>query len=210
MKYPDVKFALNRGLDYWAAKEFRVGSSDYVDEFYKSHRKKLETFAKLSKSRWDKISPSFFRTTSKIFKNHPWPKGKYIGYISIFNCNPRFLKDKTFQVYFKHKAGSNFVTAHELLHFIFYDYAIRKHADLFRGKNTESGVFWDVAETFNSVILHLPEFVRILGVKKQIIYPEHKIYISRLNRLWKEKPEIDSFIIGAYKLMQGRNILRRR
>ena len=202
MKYPNVKFALNKNLDHWTAKEFKAGTNDYVGRFYKLHREKLQNFSKVAKNKWDKISPSFFSTTSKLFKNYPWPKGKYVGYASIFNCNPRFLKDKTFQVYFGHKAGSNYVTAHELLHFIFYDYAIRKHANLFREKNTESGIFWDVAETFNSVILHSPEFLHILGVKKQIIYPEHKIYISRLNGLWKKNPEIDSFIIGAYKQMK--------
>lgn len=203
MKYPNVKFALNKNLDHWTAEEFKAGTSDYVDKFYKSHREKLQNFAKIAKSKWDKISPSFFRITSKIFKNHPWPKGKYIGYISIFNCNPRFLKDKTFQVYFKHKAGSNYVTAHELLHFIFYDYAIKRHADMFGGKNTESGTFWDIAEAFNSVILHAPEFIRIFGAKKQIIYPEHRTYISRFNKLWKENPEIDSFIIKAHKLIRS-------
>ena len=203
MKYPNVKFVLNKKLDYWTAREFKAGTDDYVDKFYKLHLKKLQNFAKLSKSKWDKISPYFFRVTSGLFKNYSWPKGKYIGYTSIFNCNPRFLKDKTFQVCFEHKAGSNYVTAHELLHFVFYDYATKKHADLFRDKNTESGIFWDIAEAFNSVILHSPEFIRILGVKKQIIYPEHKTCIPCLNKLWKEDPEIDSFIIGAYKLMQG-------
>ncbi len=203
MKYLNVKYVLNKKLDRWTAREFKAGTNDYVDKFYKLHLEKLQNFAKTAKNRWDKIAPSFFSVTSKIFKNYSWPKGKYIGYVSIFNHNPRFLKNKIFQVYFRHKAGSNYITAHELLHFIFYDYAIKKHANLFRDKNTESGIFWDIAEIFDYIILRSPEFVKILGAKKQIIYPEHKRYISRLNKLWKNNPEIDSFITGAYKLIQS-------
>src|SRR3989344_4105537 len=193
MENPQVQFYTNHDLDLWTAKEFKIGTADDIQEFYKSHIDDLENFNKNSKEKWDKVSPLFFSVISGLFHQNPWPIGEYIGYSSMFNCNPRFLNNKTFQIYYMHKAGSNYVTAHELLHFIFYDYAIKKHADLFGGKDTESGIFWDVAEIFNSVVLHSPMFSKIHDAVEQITYPEHKGFVQILNSEYSQTSDIDEF-----------------
>jgi hypothetical protein len=199
MEYPHVQFQINEDLDRWTAREFRIGVPEGVEGFYKINGDELQRFIATARESWDSISPLFFDTVSMLFHQHPWPKGEYIGYASMFDCNPRFLDTKTFQVYYKHRAGSNYVTAHELLHFMFYDYAVKKHADLFEGKSTETGIFWDVAEVFNAVLLHSPLLLPIHNIEEPIVYPEHKNWVEHMKEAWNNNSDIDSFIIRAYQ-----------
>ena len=204
MEYPTVQFRLNQVLDQWTAKEFEAGTSDSVLEFYKLNIGELEKFTTTAKEDWDKVAPLFFQATSRLFKNHPWPEGGYIGYASMFDCNPRFLNNKTFQVYYKYRAGSNYVTAHELLHFMFYDYAIKNHPGLFEGKDTESGTFWDVAEIFNAVVLHTVMFSKIHNAKEQVVYPEHQKFVQDLEGQHEEVTDVDEFILKIYNLVKSK------
>ena len=186
MKYPKVHFLLNQDLDRWVAGEFKIGTVDEVKNFYASHVGELNSFNENAEENWNRVSSLFFDAVSRLFNQHAWPEGKYIGYASMFDCNPRFLNNKTFQVYYKHRAGSNYVVAHELLHFIFYDYAIKKHPDLFGDKDTESGIFWNVAEVFNSVVLHSSLFLPVHNAKETITYPEHTALIKHLEEVWNQ------------------------
>ena len=152
---------------------------------------------------WDKVEKKYFQAVAKIFKNHPWPKGKYIGYLSIINCNPRFIKDKTFQVFYFHPEGVVSVTAHELLHFIFYDYCLKKHSKIFKKLNTDDGIFWNLAEIFNAVVLSQPEFVKIHKIKNQKNYPAHKKYILILKRVWTKERNINKWILKSFEYLKN-------
>ena len=131
------------------------------NNFYQKHKDYLEKRVKEFQIELNKAEEEYFRVVANIFKSHPCPKGKYIGYLSIIDCNPRFIKDKTFQVFYFHPEGVVSVTAHELLHFIFYDYCLKKHSKIFKKLNPDNGVFWDLAEIFNVIILSLPAFKKI-------------------------------------------------
>lgn len=104
----------------------------HFDNFYKQHKDYLNKRINEFQKDWDKVEKRYFKETNKIFKNHSWPKVKYIGYLSIIDCNPRFLDNKTFQVFYFHPEGSVAVTSHELLHFIFYDYCFKKHSKILK------------------------------------------------------------------------------
>ena len=94
---------------------------------------------------------------------YPWPEGKYISYLSIFNCNPRFIETKEFQVSYKHPETTNYVCVHEMLLFIFYDYLKKNFSKEY--KKLDSKYIWKLSEIFNDVVLRLPEFVSITGQK---------------------------------------------
>jgi len=202
MNYPHVQFKLNKKLDEWTGKEFGIGSPSKVSSFYAKYQKDIVAFRNDTQIEWGEVSKYFFELTKNIFSGCRWPEGKYLGYVSVFNCNPRFLSDKTFQVFYKHSAGPVYVTAHEMLHFIFYKYAIENHSNLFKNKDTENGIFWDVAEICNVVLLHDESFVKVHGVKKIICYPEHKKYISKLRKKWEINKDIDQLIISIYEATQ--------
>ena len=202
MKQPKVRFKLNRELDIWAGKVFGGITKREVIAVYKKQENDLIDSFLLAEKLWDSISEEFYIITNNLFGGYEWPKGDYIGFISAFNGNPRFLKNKTFQVYYKHFAGPVYVTVHEMLHFIFYDYALKKHTDLFKNKDTESGIFWDIAEIFNAVILHEPEFIKIHGLKKVLCYPEHEKIVTKARKIWRKENNIDEFIIKMYQILK--------
>lgn len=176
--------------------------SNYFDSFYKEHRHYLSKRVREADKTWREVAGRFFDETKKLFRGHPFPPGKYVGYLSTIDCNPRFLEDKTFQVFYLHQRGFKYVTAHELLHFIFYDYVLKKYPEVFMNMDTERGIFWDLAELFNSIILHTPTFVEIHQTKRSVTYPKHTKYFSNLSHIWKKYQDVDKFITISYKLLK--------
>lgn len=173
----------------------------YFDKYYEKHEDELKSDIIEFKNNWSRVELKFIKQINKIFKNPDLPKGKYIGYLSIINCNPRFLDSKTFQIFNKHLAGSNLVVAHEVLHFFFYDYANNKYPEVFKDLDTNKGIYWMLAELFNDVILSLPEFVEIHGNKEVQSYPKHQEYSKYMKKLWNDNPDIDNWLIEGFEYL---------
>lgn len=176
--------------------------SEYFDSYYHDHTAELEERTGEFQKEWGGVEEEFLNLTNRIFKNHPLPKGKYIGYLSIINCNPRFLEEKTFQVFYQHPKGVKYVTIHELLHFLFYDYAIKNLPEIFAGLDTEGGVFWDLAEIFNSIVMVEPRFEKLHEQKEVDVYPKHQNYLSKLTKLWEETQDIGEWLAKGYELIK--------
>ena len=168
--HPSLKNALN--LNKTEKTSFY---KSYVDGVYAEKEEELINTKKDLQKSWDLVEQRFLDETAKIFNNHPWPKGFYTGFLSIFNCNPRFLDEKNFQVYYKHPEGLTYACAHEMLHFMFYDY-LEKNPDLV--KNVDESFVWDLSEIFNVLVLEKPEFVRITGNSNPRPYTKHKKLLS--------------------------------
>jgi hypothetical protein len=100
------KALVNKKLDALTVREFRINTrgmskKKFVDKLYLLHKNKLEKLVWVCKKKWEKKSKLFFLETSIIFKDFPWPSGKYVGFLSFFNKNPSFLNDsKTSGAYF--------------------------------------------------------------------------------------------------------------
>lgn len=170
----------------------------YVDNYYRKYRQVLIKFLKKFKTEWQSIEEQFYLETNKIFKGHPWPKGLYICYLSIFNCNPRFLENKTFQVYYRHSYGVKYVASHEVLHFIFYDYLEKNFAK--EVKNILADKIWTLSEVFNNIILSTPSFIK-LTQKKPLGYPTHVKLSKKLSSLWDKTNKIDLFLKNYFQLI---------
>lgn len=179
--------------------------NNHFDYFYQKHKKYLRGQVKKFQAEWNKKEKLYFKEVAKIFRGELWPKGKYFGYISIIDCNPRFLSDRTFQIFYYQPQGAIYTTCHELTHFIFYDYCLKKYPDIFKKLNTEQGIFWDLAEIFNTVVLALPQFVAIHGHKKIAIYPEHKKAIVVLKKYWLKDKDIDKWISRSFKYLSAKS-----
>ncbi len=175
--------------------------SDYFDDFYEEHKDDLEKIKGQFAKDWKKVEEKFLKETKGLFNGYSFPDGDYIGYLSVINCNPRFLQNKTFQIFYKNKDGVEYTTAHELLHFVFYDYAQENYPDLFQDLDPERGLFWDLAELFNSVVLHTPEFAPLHSVDEQKVYPQHEKYISKFESLWNKYKGVDEFIKEGYEIL---------
>ncbi|MEM3408503.1 MAG: hypothetical protein QXW80_00395 [Candidatus Micrarchaeia archaeon] len=156
-----------------------------VNDYYRNHEKELRDKLSQVQKRWSKIEDDFLDEVSRIFKGKQWPEGKYICYISIFNCNPRNLGDKTFQMWMN-KSDDEFLggIAHEMLHFMFYDYA--------GGLGFTQKQMWNLSEVINTILLNLPQFKRLFPNHAEKGYPAHSALIERWKKLWTG--DIDSFL----------------
>ncbi|MBU0998364.1 hypothetical protein KJ570_02450, partial [Patescibacteria group bacterium] len=131
-------------------KQFPIKKIDkYFDAYYKTNDEELQESVKKAQTDWDKISEKFYKACDKYFDKHFWPKGKYEAYLSIIDCNPRFLHNKTFQVFWKHKKGFVFMAMHEMLHFLFFDLVEK----LFPNININTQKMWEISEVFNGLIM---------------------------------------------------------
>ncbi len=203
---PEDNFSNNILLSYPKLKEAEKLNKDsknlffknYVDQLYIDNEIKLVDIKEKTQKSWDLIEGIFLEKVQNLFNGHPWPDGAYVGFLSLFNCNPRFLDNKTFQVYYKHPEGLVYVSAHEMLHFMFYDY-LEKNPDL--TKNVSESVVWDLSEIFNVVVLERPEFVEITGNYYPKPYEEHETQITKFRELIKNSENVDSFIKASVRLL---------
>ncbi|MEI7513004.1 MAG: hypothetical protein WCJ74_00080 [bacterium] len=191
--HPEIEYIVNL-----AENDKRIAIDKYFDKYYSNNINDLENDILKFQTDWDKIESKFTIQINKIFKNPIKPDGKWVGYLSIINCNPRFLDSKTFQVFYKHRNGSNSVVIHEVLHFFFYEYAVQKFKNIFENLDKNTGIFWMLAELFNDVIQNLPEFADIQGNVEISGYPSHIKYQDYLKNLWTNEQDIDVWIPKAY------------
>lgn len=169
--------------------------SSYFNRFYQENESALKTKQQEFQTEWDKIEDRFFKEATLLFENKITPADKYTGYLSIINCNPRFVKDNSFQVFWQHQAGSVYVTAHEIIHFLFFAYIKQYHPDTLGKMNTDDGLLWQLSELFNDVVLLLPEFVSIHQQAKLVnFYPELGGYQKQAEYLWREDRGIDYWL----------------
>lgn len=173
----------------------------YVDEFYKNKKEILNKKAKEFDRRWNKLEKSYFNLVKNLFKLKNLPNRKYTGYLSIINCGPRFLEDKSFQVFYRRPKDSMYTTMHEILHFFFYDYVFKNYPR-FKKLDPNRGVLWDLAEIFNSVILAEPEFKRIHKQRRDWSYSAHRKYLKKFKEYWQKDKDIDAWIQKGFDYLK--------
>src|SRR3989344_681093 len=133
-----IKIGLNIELDYQVYAEFRnfsVSGVDFGLRIKKDH-------PHINLENYKKYIDEFYKENNK-------------GYVSIFDCNPRFVDDKSFQVFYK-KSGSDKlrVCFHEITHFAFFDYFEKLFPAEYRSLDRNSGVLWELSEVINVILLN--------------------------------------------------------
>lgn len=225
-KYPDIIFDVDPNEDIRNCLSFLREEKKYLKNFFPTHlhfildptfsekeRKKIatvftthahqqysqqmrKTLSKIKLS-WQKISPQFFALCEQIFDHHPWPAGEYHGYATIFCCFPRYLERRTFFLPVVIGQLPLQIIAHEMLHFIFFDYL--KHYFNLTGKSSIQGksknFVWEFSEAFNNVIENWPPYAKIFDTKG------NKYFDSKVNKLaiklskkWSQKQDINHLI----------------
>lgn len=163
----------------------------YVLEYYEKHKEEIESLGEEIHKNFKDKENEYFQLVSKIFKGYPWPKNRYIGYFSIFDFCPRFLDSGEFQVFiYDSRENQLFTNFHEMLHFIFYDYIQKTFPETFGNIDTEIGVFWDLAEVFNTVIQDTEEFIKLHGKIDIIGYPNHDSILPKAKEVWNKEKNV--------------------
>jgi len=164
----------------------------YVKETYALHGKEIERGTAMVKKNWKKVEKEFFKLADDIFAGHPWSKGNYGGIATVFGMYPRWIDKKRFFFPYIHKIEkyADCVIAHEMLHFIFFDY-IKKYYKLYeysKIKGKEDDYIWKVSETFNSVMENTT-LKSIVG-RKTKPYPGQEQMFRTMLAQWKKKQDI--------------------
>lgn len=173
----------------------------YFDNYYQTHDKAINHSIKNLQMVWRRKEKEFVKITENFFDNFPFPQGKYIAYASIINCNPRFLDSKTFQFFYKKPlAVMVYIVAHELLHFIFFDFIKKRLKKEISGLTEEK--IWDLSEIFNVIVLESSRYQNIVDKQYILPYPNHKPLLSQFQKAYKKSCNAEEFI------RQGINIMK--
>ncbi|MEK7582091.1 MAG: hypothetical protein AAB488_02070 [Patescibacteria group bacterium] len=168
----------------------------YTNDIFSKREEEIKEATIKSQADWKLVKKRYFNLINKIFKKHPWPKGKYTGFTSVFCMYPRDIKEKTFSFPFFHATPrfSNIVIAHELLHFIFFDYIKNKYGLQENSKinSKKNNYVWQISEVFNSVIENWEPYYKIFKIKtlKQKPYTGRE-YFLQMKKQWEKKQDID-------------------
>jgi hypothetical protein len=190
----DFQYILSKNF---SEKERNKIIKEYTKHIYKIRKDEIEKSLKNTIKDWQKVEKRYFQLVDKIFKGHPWPKGNYRGIISIYEMYPRYIQHKIFFFPYKHNIPkfANKVIAHEMLHFIFFDYLEQKYKlkekSKIPGKSDE--YIWQVSEVFNNVIEVWEPYNKIIGEKPRP-YPA-----TEMKKQWKEKQDIDWLLDQWFK-----------
>ena len=166
-----------------------------IDDYYYQNYDELSKTLVETKSKIKEYQNDFFDATQKIFKKD-FSKKEYCGSLSIFDCNPRYLDKNIFQIYYKRDVLDKIeVIFHEVLHFMFFDYCEKNCKELVQNLNCNNGIYWDLSEIFNIIVLNQSEFQKILKRPELIFYPIHKEIYPIIEKIWnKNKGNLNDFI----------------
>lgn len=207
--YPKIKFQIHQELDIqigskWPDAKIQykelnsINTQNFVQNYYKRNEKELNNAVNKMALDWGSVEKEFYEASDAVFKNYPWPDGLYVCYISIFNCNPRYLENKTFQVFYKNSVGVKTIAAHELLHFIFYDYVEKIENDFYRKVGKDE--IWRLSESFDVLALE-NSFFKTFAPKIPGGYTEILELNDKLRQKLKEKDFTISNFVKVAKLL---------
>jgi hypothetical protein len=154
----------------------------YADE--KGINEDLETAQK----NWQEKESLFYEKSKKYFGEHPWPKGNYNGMGSIWNIYPRYIEQKGFTFPLDKEKNSKLVIAHEMLHFLEYDYLEKKYGLKPSEASDKDNTFWQFTENLNALIEQTNEWDDFTdGVKKERVKSECREMYKEMKNIWTGK-----------------------
>jgi hypothetical protein len=165
----------------------------YFDSYYQIHKGAMLRRTQRIEEVWRKREREYITVTENFFDGFCFPRGEYIAYASIIDCNPRFLESKTFQFFYKKPlADATHTIAHELLHFIFFAFiegVLKKEA-----AHLSENQLWDISEIFNVIVLGSPRYDSIINRRFVIPYPDHQRYIRKFEKAYQNSSNAEEFI----------------
>ena len=215
-----MKIKLNKKLDkevYLAFYDAVVGGADfgkkirddhpnltkenyigYIDNFYITEKNKLEGVLKDTNACFSEIETPLYGELKKYF-GRDYSKENYTCYLSIFNCNPRYIENKSFQVYFKRSHDMRKeVIAHELTHFAFYDFCNEL-------KIENDNNLWELSEIFNVIFLNFPLIQKAIGAEELLFYPDLKDKLEEIKKIWIKESDAVKFIKMSLEYLKSVN-----
>jgi hypothetical protein len=198
-----VDWFLPVNFQYITSKKFTVKEqnkiiAEYTRHIYALKRKEIERGVADTVRRWRKTENRFLNLVNGIFHDHPWPKGDYHGFASIYRVFPRHVRNRIFFFPFDRSLCDPIsVIAHELLHFLFFAYirtayGVNEETEF---KHQDPRYIWQLSETFNTVIENWKPYTAIIKLDgKNRPYPGCEKMYAKMKRQWAKEPDVKSLL----------------
>lgn len=169
---------------------------EYIDNFYIANKDKLNSVLEDMLACFDEIKETLFLELQKYF-GKDYKSENYTCYLSIFNCNPRYLENKSFQVYYKRSHDMRKeVIVHEATHFAFYDFCNSLGIK-------DDDKLWELSEIFNVIFLNLPSIQKAIGAEELLFYPDLKNKLEEIKKIWAKQLNAEEFIKTSLEYLHG-------
>ncbi len=171
--------------------------NSYIDSYYQTHETELNEILEDTNKCFSEIRKVLFSELKNYF-GYDYQNEDYTCELSIFNCNPRFLETKTFQVFYKRSRNMRKeVIVHEITHFAFYDFCEKNKIS---NKNDKS--LWELSEIFNVIFLNNPLLQKAIGAEELLFYPNLKDKLDYIKTIWSKNPNPKDFLIESLGYLQ--------
>lgn len=161
---------------------------EYIENFYKNNlvdlNKEKEIIVTDFNENKDKLREAFIKFFPDASKLEDL---NITAYLSIFNCNPRFVKDKSFQIYYKKNfLNKREVYVHETTHFIFFESLEKFLGRKLTEDEINNGKYWELSEIANVLVLNEPKFREILEKEELLFYSSLREQLEMCRPFWSE------------------------
>ena len=189
---------LNHLLGQQNEEEVKGAISCFIDEYYHKNRVRLrENFDTIIKE-WYQVRSSYYKKVGGLLNNYPWPSGDYLACGSILYLFPRNIAKRWFTFPLSRRFNAVQVIAHEMLHFIVYDY-LEKVFGLKPSEGCDQdNKFWQFSENLNALIEDEPIWQEFMRGNKANIKPECKTLYLEMKAVWDKDKSIDHLIESIF------------
>lgn len=165
----------------------KIELDQYINKYYLENKKEISDSLKKIENIWKKVEKQFFEELGVLFGVNDFYKNKIVCNISIFKCGVIDDNRDAFQIWYDiNKEDVVRHIAHEILHFYYYFYCLKKG-------EVEVANNWDFSEIFNVVVLNTDKFQKILKMKDEG-YEIHEKYFPKFTKLWEDSKNIDEYV----------------
>lgn len=206
-EYPELKSKLQNIKDKKKRKNIEY---EFFKDIFKKERITLENKTKVFQKEWDKINNQIILVLSEIVEQKWSEKDKKIfARVSLNPICPRFIKQRTFDIYYKQTPKfMESVAIHEVLHFIYFE----KWKKVFpKTKEKEFNcpyLVWHLSEMVPSIILNDKRIQKSFKYKfySYDIYEDYKLnkkpILSYLQNFYNNRSDFIDFLKKSWKFVK--------
>lgn len=199
----DVDFSKN-GIEKIHPKITKQNHKKYIDDFYTDNKHAILDSRNELEHVVNKTQDAYFKAIYDVF-GKDYLGRSYTCLLSIFDCNPRYVEEKRFHVFYKRDTiGKLGVVYHEILHFAFFEYAKTHCSSIVETLNPNEGSYWALSEIFNIIILNTSPFQDILKREEYVFYPMLAQHVDPIKKLFKEnRTDFCTFLSASLSYLEA-------
>ena len=164
-KYPELRVIQKESKD----KEECLGRyKKFLESIHARDEEQMISAQEQIQKEWEKTGPAFLEALSVHFETD-WPadKPEIRGYVSVLPAYPRFLDKYSFCVGYKDVPSMTEVSAHEILHFLWFKKWKEVFPETKRREYESPNLCWRLSEIMDPIILQCnPKIKELINPKR--------------------------------------------